>query len=85
MFQDNMRNLSSVRSNGTTLISYYIPTGSQFGKVRSHITRELSTSQNIKSKSTRKEVQSALRSIQSNLTHIPRNGLAIFASSEQYI
>ena len=75
-------------SLGTTLVSYYIPAGGSLSSVSQHVTGELGTAANIKSKVTRKGVQGALRSIQQNvkgLRKIPDNGLAIFASSSSYI
>jgi len=80
--------LQKVSSTGTTLVSYYIPADGSLSQVSQHITHELGTASNIKSKSTRKDVQGALRSIQDHFRRIkaiPANGLAIFASTESYV
>jgi len=77
--------LEDITAPGTTLVSYYIPAGKNPGDVSQHVTQELGTAANIKSKTTRKGVQAALRSLQSHLGRIPPNGLAIFASAESYV
>lgn len=80
-----LRTLAAAKSASTTLVSYYIPSGYAIQNVRTHLVNELATSQNIKSKQTRNDVQSALKSMQANLTRVPPNGLAVFASSESYV
>ncbi len=80
--------LQSVKSNHTSLISYYIAGNSNLSSVSSHITKELAASNNIKSKHTRKDVISALKSIQhdvKNMKKMPEYGTAIFASSNSYV
>jgi len=85
---DQIKHLSNSLSNGTTLISYYVPAGKDSTAVSAHINRELSECLNIKSAQTRKNVQSALRLMQHHLkgsTKMPMNGLAIFASAQSYV
>lgn len=82
---EQVQTLVPIRTGATTLISYYVPAGSQLAKVNQHIANELSTAANIKSKTTRKDVQRALRSLKDNFAAIPPNGLAIFVSAESYI
>ena len=63
-----IKELELASSNGTTLVSYYIPSGGSISSVSQHVTQELGTAANIKSKTTRKGVQSALKSLQQNIT-----------------
>jgi len=79
--------LESVRGVGTSLISLYVSGGSDLSGVKESITKELSASSNIKSKSVRKEVQSSLRSLQNYVKGItcPDRGIAIFAGANQLV
>lgn len=66
----------------TELISLYVPPDYRVSEVISHISQEISEAANIKSKSTRKNVESALRSMKSRIkdySHIPNNGMVIFS------
>lgn len=56
--------LSSAKSitGGTSLVTLYVPGNSNLINVSSQLNKELSTSQNIKSKAVRDAVQSALKS-----------------------
>jgi peptide chain release factor subunit 1 len=85
---EQIKLLQAIRSVNTSLISYYLPQGSDTSNIGNHISYELSTSNNIKSKQTRKAVQTALRSLQHHLKGIkaiPMNGLAIFVNDESYV
>ncbi|MFW6121330.1 MAG: peptide chain release factor aRF-1 [Petrotogales bacterium] len=73
--------LKSCKGKHTELISLYIPPSKQISDVNSYLKNELSQSQNIKSKTTRKNVLSAIESIMSRLKYFrqpPENGMVFF-------
>jgi peptide chain release factor subunit 1 len=73
--------LNACKGKHTELISLYIPASKQIYDVNSYLKNELSQSQNIKSKTTRKNVLSAIESIMSRLKYFkksPKNGLVFF-------
>jgi peptide chain release factor subunit 1 len=73
--------LKSCKGKHTELISLYIPPSKQIYDVNSYLKNELSQSQNIKSKTTRKNVASAIESIISRLKYFKQtseNGLIFF-------
>jgi peptide chain release factor subunit 1 len=73
--------LKTCKGRHTELISLYIPSNKQVHDVSSYLRNEYSQSQNIKSKSTMKNVLSAIDSILSRLKQfrrIPDNGLVFF-------
>lgn len=73
--------LKSCKGKHTELISLYIPPNKQIFDVNSYLKNELSQSQNIKSKTTRKNVLSAIESIMSRLKYFkqpPENGIIFF-------
>jgi peptide chain release factor subunit 1 len=73
--------LRECKGKHTELISLYIPPTKQIFDVTSYLKNELSESQNIKSKTTRKNVLSAIESIMSRLKvykHSPKNGIVFF-------
>ena len=81
-----VQNLATVTSQtrGTSLVTIYVPPETNLGFVTSRLTSELSTSQNIKDKSVRSCVQSALKSglqkIKSYPGHkAPENGFVLCA------
>ena len=79
-----IKRLRSVRGSGTELISVYIPAGYQLSDETNKLRQEHSQSGNIKSKSTRTNVQSALDKILQYLKlyrETPKNGIAIFAGN----
>ena len=83
-----IKSLSNERGSGTSLISYYIQGNADIGSALSKISKELSTTANIKSKSTGKDVKTALKSIQGYLKgikKIPTNGIAIFAGNQSLV
>lgn len=85
---EQIKSLAQIRAHGTSLISYYIAGGADLSSCTSLITRELGTAQNIKSKSTRKDVITGLKSISQylkGLKRIPAEGMAIFAGPESYV
>ena len=73
--------LKACKGKHTELISLYIPPNKQIYDVNSYLKNELSQSQNIKSKTTRKNVLSAIESIMSRLKYFKQtseNGLVFF-------
>jgi len=73
--------LKSCRGRHTELISLYVPPSKQIFDVTSYLKNELSQSQNIKSKTTMKNVLSAIESIMSRLRKYkkpPENGIIFF-------
>lgn len=80
-FNKAIEEIEDLRGRGTELISLYVPPDKSIPAVNSYINQEMSESSNIKSKSTRKNVQSALKSIRSKLKYIdevPENGVIFF-------
>jgi len=80
-FKKAVEEIEDLTGRGTELISLYIPPDKSIPDVSSYINEEMSESSNIKSKSTRKNVQSALKSIKSKLRYIdevPENGVIFF-------
>lgn len=76
-----LEELRACKGRHTELISLYIPPSKQISDVTSYLKNELSESQNIKSKQTRKNVLSAIESIMSRLKtfkQLPENGLVFF-------
>ena len=83
MFRE-IKRLKSVRGYGTELISVYIPAGFNLAEEVGRLREEHSQSGNIKSKSVRTNVQSALDKIMQYLKlfrETPKNGLAIFSGN----
>ncbi len=84
-----LKRLASVKGAGTELISLYVPPGTQISDVVGKLRDEHGQASNIKSKSTRLNVQGAIDKIMQYLKlyrQAPKNGLAIFCgniSSEQ--
>ena len=79
-----IKRLKSVRGYGTELISLYIPAGAQLSDEISRLREEHSQSSNIKSKTTRTNVQSAIEKIMQYLRlfrETPKNGLAVFCGN----
>jgi len=76
-----LEELQDCKGKHTELISLYIPPTKQIHDVTSYLRNELSESQNIKSKTTKKNVLSAIESILSRLKtfkQLPENGLVFF-------
>ncbi len=73
--------LKTCKGKHTELISLYVPPSKQISDVTAYLKNELSQSQNIKSKTTRKNVLSAIESIMSRLKQFktpPENGVIFF-------
>jgi peptide chain release factor subunit 1 len=85
VFKKKVKELSGYKGRGTELISVYIPFGTDRSGVMNQLTTELGQSSNIKSPTTRKNVQSALRKISNFLKQInfkiPKMGMAVFAGN----
>ena len=80
-FRRSLEDVSELSGRGTELISLYIPPTRQISDVASYLKNEYSQSSNIKSASTRKNVQAAISSILSRLKGFrqpPENGLVFF-------
>ncbi len=79
-----LEKLKSYRGRHTELISIYIPDGYDINLVAQTVREEYSTAQNIKSKTTRKNVLGALEKISQFLKlhkQTPENGLIIFCGN----
>lgn len=73
--------IKTCKGQHTELISLYVPPNKQISDVSSYLKNEYSQSSNIKSKTTRKNVLSAIESIMSRLRYFkrpPDNGVAFF-------
>ncbi len=73
--------IKSCRGRHTELISLYVPPNKQIFDVVAYLRNEYSQSQNIKSKTTMKNVISAIESIMSrlkNFKELPENGIVFF-------
>lgn len=80
-FRKALQELETLKGRGTELISLYIPPSKQIPDVVQYLREEFSTSSNIKSKSTRKNVLGAIESIMSRLKGYrfpPDTGLVFF-------
>jgi len=80
-FKRTLKELSEKKGRGTELVSVYIPPDRQISDVAKHMREELSQSANIKSKQTKKNVQSAIEVIVQRLRLFPRppeKGLVLF-------
>ena len=76
--------LKSIRGYGTELVSIYVPAGFSLDAEIAKLREEHSQSGNIKSKSTRQNVQSAIDKIIQYLRlfrQTPKNGIAVFAGN----
>lgn len=80
-FKKDMQEIQSYRGRGTELISVYVPKTKQISDVMAYLRNEQSQASNIKSKTTMKNVQSAIDSIAARLKTYkapPENGVVIF-------
>ncbi|MGQ9597086.1 MAG: peptide chain release factor aRF-1 [Thermoproteota archaeon] len=79
-----LRELSEKRGRGTELISLYIPPGRRISEVMLNLREEHGKASNIKSRTTRKNVQDAIVRVQQRLKlyeEAPENGLVIFCGA----
>ena len=80
-FKKAMQEITSYRGRGTELISVYVPNTKLISDVMAYLREEQSQASNIKSKSTMKNVTSAIDSIMARLRtykSAPPNGLVVF-------
>ena len=85
-FKKALEELDGLKGRGTELISLYIPPDKMIYDVVQYLREEYSTSSNIKSKSTRKNVLGAIESIMSKLKYFkqpPDTGLVFFVGHVQ--
>jgi peptide chain release factor subunit 1 len=78
------KKLSNAKGNGTSMISLIIPPGDQLSRVQKLLTDEYGTASNIKSRTNRLSVLSAITSTQNRLKlyqNIPKNGLILFCGT----
>ncbi|MEM2995696.1 MAG: peptide chain release factor aRF-1 [Candidatus Bathyarchaeia archaeon] len=76
--------LANKEGRGTELISLYVPPGKQISEVMNMLRDEYGTASNIKSTTTRKNVQDAIVKVQQRLKlfkETPENGLVIFCGA----
>jgi peptide chain release factor subunit 1 len=79
-----LNTLYSKEGRGTELISLYVPSGRQISDVMNMLRQEYGTASNIKSTTTRKNVQDAIVKTQQRLKlfkKVPGNGLVIFCGA----
>ena len=79
-----LEELKSKKGFHTELISVYIPHDRKISDVTNHLKNEISESQNIKSKLTRKNVLDSISSLLGQLKNIseaPENGLVMFSGA----
>jgi len=82
--QRMLEQLEALQGRGTELVSVYVPPGKAVSEVMTDLRNEWGTAVNIKSKTTRKNVQDALTKVMERLKlfrSIPPTGLAIFAGN----
>jgi peptide chain release factor subunit 1 len=76
--------LARKEGRGTELVSLYVPPGRQVSDVLATLKQERGTAANIKSDTTRKNVQDAITKVMQRLKlfrKIPKNGLVIFSGA----
>ena len=76
--------LASKEGRGTELVTLYVPPGRQISEVMNMLRQEYGTASNIKSDTTRKNVQDAITRVMSRLKlfkEVPETGLAIFCGA----
>lgn len=79
-----LRQLRNKKGRGTELISLYIPPGRQISEVINNLREEFGKASNIKSRTTRKNVQEAITKVIQRLKlydRTPENGLVIFCGA----
>ena len=84
-FTKVIEDLTEFEGSGTQLVTIYVPEDRKISDVVAHVTQEHSEAANIKSKSTRTNVQDALTSIKDRLryyeTFPPENGMVLFSGA----
>ena len=80
----NLERLSAREGRGTELVSLYVPPGRQISEAVAMLNNEYGTASNIKSTTTRKNVQDAIVKVTQRLKlfkKVPENGLVIFCGA----
>ncbi|MDP6626847.1 MAG: peptide chain release factor aRF-1, partial [Methanopyri archaeon] len=83
-FRAVLNKLKGMHGRGTELVTVYIPPGYEIAKISNELKQEQGTATNIKSKTTRKNVVSALERIVQHLRLHPRppeHGMAVFCGN----
>ena len=83
-----LEEIRNCKGRHTELISLYVPPTKQIFDVNSYLKNEISESQNIKSKTTKKNVLSAIESIMSRLKNFkqaPENGVVFFVGHKSVV
>lgn len=79
-----IKELDSIKGRHTELITVYVPKGYYIALIINQLSQEVSTAENIKSKTTRKNVIGSLEKAIGELKRIkqtPPNGLAVFSAN----
>jgi peptide chain release factor subunit 1 len=79
-----LNNLSSKEGRGTELVTLYVPPGRQISEATSMLKDEWGTASNIKSNTTRKNVQDAIVRVIQRLKlfkKVPKTGLVVFCGA----
>jgi peptide chain release factor subunit 1 len=79
-----LERLGSKEGRGTELVSLYVPPGRQISEAVAMLNNEYGTASNIKSTTTRKNVQDAIVKVTQRLKlfkQVPENGLVIFCGA----
>ena len=82
--RDRIEELVAYRGRHTELITVYIPAGANINSIVDQLTAEASTAENIKSKTTKTNVITAIEMIIRYLKlnrNLPKNGLALFCGN----
>jgi peptide chain release factor subunit 1 len=80
----DLERLGSKEGRGTELVSLYVPPGRQISEAIGMLNNEYGTASNIKSTTTRKNVQDAIVKVTQRLKlfkQVPENGLVIFCGA----
>jgi peptide chain release factor subunit 1 len=80
----NLERLAAREGRGTELVSLYVPPGRQVSEVVAMLNNEYGTASNIKSNTTRKNVQDAITKVTQRMKMfktVPENGLVLFCGA----
>ena len=80
----NLDRLTAREGRGTELVSLYVPPGRQISEVVAMLNNEYGTASNIKSNTTRKNVQDAITRVTQRVKlfkKVPENGLVLFCGA----
>jgi len=80
----NLERLAAREGRGTELVSLYVPYGRQISEVVAMLNNEYGTASNIKSNTTKKNVQDAITRVTQRLKlfkKVPENGLVLFCGA----